>query len=350
MPKETMTSKERWLAVLQRKQPDRMPMDFGATQEMCDKLVRHLGVADADEAMRKLHIDTKLIVGPDYAGPALPENTDIYGCRYCNVRYASGVYQECTAHPLADYETADEIEKKYTWPSPDWFDYGVIKKQAAGMEHRIIMGGGSEPFLIYALLRGDEQAYMDLILHPEIVHYCLDKLFCFAYENTSRIYEAIPGKVDISYIAEDLGSQTGLLMSQAHINEFIMPGMKRMMDLAHGAGAYVMTHSDGAIRPVLPLFIEAGADLLNPVQWVCEGMERRALKRDFGDRLIFHGGLDNQHTLPFGTAEDVRSEVRDNMEIFGDGYILAPCHNIQAVTPPENIVAMYEEGYRYGFK
>jgi len=79
-------------------------------------------------------------------------------------------------------------------------------------------------------------------------------------------------------------------------------------------------------------------------------MEREELKRDFGHQLIFHGGMDNQQTLPFGTVEDVRQEVVDNLEILGkDGdYILAPCHNLQAVSPVENIIAMYESGYRYG--
>ena len=78
-------------------------------------------------------------------------------------------------------------------------------------------------------------------------------------------------------------------------------------------------------------------------------MERRALASDFGEQLIFHGGMDNQYTLPFGSVDDVRREVRENIEIFGTGFILAPCHNIQVVSPPENIVAIYEEGYHYGF-
>jgi uroporphyrinogen decarboxylase len=79
-------------------------------------------------------------------------------------------------------------------------------------------------------------------------------------------------------------------------------------------------------------------------------MDREGLKKDFGDRLIFHGAVDNQYTLPFGTVEEVRQEVRDNICILGDGggYILAPCHNIQPVTPPENVVAMYDECLRFG--
>ncbi|GAB4456420.1 MAG: hypothetical protein Kow00120_25730 [Anaerolineae bacterium] len=91
--------------------------------------------------------------------------------------------------------------------------------------------------------------------------------------------------------------------------------------------------------------------LLNPIQWRTKGMDRAALKRDFGDRVVFHGGMDNQYTLPFGTVAEVRQEVRDNLRILGEGggYILAPCHNIQANTPPENIVALYETGYAEGW-
>jgi len=98
--------------------------------------------------------------------------------------------------------------------------------------------------------------------------------------------------------------------------------------------------------------IEAGIDVLNPIQWRCQGMEREGLKRDFGDQVIFHGGMDNQYTLAFGTVEEVRQEVADNLRILGEGggYILAPCHNIQAVSPPENIVAMYETGYECGWR
>jgi len=103
---------------------------------------------------------------------------------------------------------------------------------------------------------------------------------------------------------------------------------------------------------ILPDMVKAGIDVLNPIQWRCRGMDRKALKRDFGQKLVFHGAMDNQQTLPFGTVEDVRREVVENLRILGrgGGYILAPCHNIQANTPPENVVAMYEKGYEEGWK
>jgi uroporphyrinogen decarboxylase len=113
----------------------------------------------------------------------------------------------------------------------------------------------------------------------------------------------------------------------------------------------VFHHDDGAIRPFLPELVDMGIDILNPVQHTCPGMEMKGLKRDFGARLCFHGGIDNQKVLPFGTPEEVRQEVRraiDALASDGTGYILAPCHNLQAVSPVENIVAMYDEAFRYG--
>jgi len=346
-----MTPRERWLAVLRRQEPDRVPMDYWATGEATEKVIKHLGCANADEMFRRLHIDRVCGVGPRYAGPQPPAGEDIFGCRYQTVNYGAGVYSECAHNPLAKYETLEELQREYAWPNPDWWDYSGIAEQLKGGHDRPIQGGGSEPFLTYKSLRGMEQAYMDLVLHPDIAHFCLDKLFGLAYENTRRIYEQIPGQVMITYVAEDLGSQEGLLISREHIREFLLPGMKRMMDLAHQAGAYVFHHSDGAVREILPDLIEAGIDVLNPIQWRCKGMERAGLKRDFGDKLVFHGGVDNQYTLAFGSVEQVRQEVIDNLRLLGagGGYILAPCHNLQAVSPPENVVAMYDTGYECGW-
>ncbi|MGQ9554773.1 MAG: uroporphyrinogen decarboxylase family protein [Anaerolineae bacterium] len=360
MSRETMTPKERWLAVLKREKPDRVPMDYWATEEATDKLLRHLGCADLRALYERLHIDRVITVGPlliggtagpRFVGPTVKEDCDVYGCRYRDVDYGTGVYRECIYNPLAQYEAIEQIEANYQWPSPDWWDYSEIAAQIKGWEDYPIQGGGSEPFLIYKNLRGQEQAMIDLIEHADIVHYCLDKLFALAYQNSLRIYEQIPGKVTLSYVAEDMGGQTGLLFSAKHIREFLIPRMKRIIDLAHQAGAYVFHHTDGAARDIIPDMIAAGIDILNPIQWRCPGMEREGLKQDFGDKIVFHGGVDNQYTLPFGMVDEVCQEVRDNLRILGagGGYILAPCHNIQAVSPPENIVAMYETGYEEGW-
>ena len=351
MPKETMTPRERWLAVLRRAKPDRVPMDYWATPEATTRLMRHTGARTRRQLLRRLHIDYVVSVGPRYVGPRLPRRTDVFGCRYRMVSYGAGAYNEVTSHPLAAFSSVEEIQAHYTWPDPDWWDYSHIPDDIRGQEHYPIRGGGSEPFLIYKNLRGQEQALIDLIENPAIVHYCLGKLFDLAYENTCRIFEAIPGKVLMTYVAEDMGAQQGLMFSPRQIRTFLLPGMRRMIELSHGAGAYVFHHNDGNIRAMLPELIALGIDLLNPIQWRAAGMDRAELKREFGAQVVFHGAMDNQHTLPFGAVEDVRQEVLDNLCILGagGGYILAPCHNIQAVSPPENIVAMYETGYQYGW-
>jgi uroporphyrinogen decarboxylase len=285
-------------------------------------------------------------------GPPPNEGEDIWGIRYRDIDYGTGSYREAATSPLARCNSVEEIETNYIWPSPDHWDYSHLPEAIRGNEHRIIRGGGSEPMLVYKNLRGDRQAFTDLIEHPDIVRYCLGKLFDLAYQNTLRIFESIPGAVSITYVAEDLGGQDAIMYSPEHCREFFFPGMKRMMDLTRQHGSYVFTHSDGSFREVLPDLVGMGVQVLNPIQWRCKGMDREGLKRDFGDKLVFHGGVDNQYTLPFGTTEEVRSEVLDNYRILGEGggYILAPCHNIQSVTPPVNIETLYETGLEYGWR
>ncbi|NLO36949.1 MAG: uroporphyrinogen-III decarboxylase-like protein [Clostridiaceae bacterium] len=350
MAHEAMTSRERWLAVLSGRKPDRLPLDYWATAEADEKLRRHLGCASRTELEARLHLDRPLHLAPRYIGPPPAPDQDIYGCRYRDVAYSQGVYRECVSHPLADFDSVEAIEAGYRWPQADWFDVSGLPAQAAGQKHLPLAAGGSEPFLTYKNLRGDEQAFMDLLLNPEIVDYCLDKLFGLAYEQTCRIYEQLPGSVTYSYVAEDMGGEQSLMIAPDLIRRFLLPRMKRMVDLAHQAGVYVFHHNDGAIRAILPDLIAMGIDLLNPIQWRCRGMDRATLKQDFGRAVVFHGGMDNQVTLPFGSLADVRQEVADNIRLLGagGGYILAPCHNIQAVSPPENIVAMYETAYALG--
>lgn len=374
MNKETMSPKERWLAVLSRQTPDRVPMDYWSTPEFSAKLIKQIGLSRKSEAglvkdlsgpvydstlkpvegfnalrqaLVSMHVDFVITVGPEYVGPPLPKDTDVFGIQYRSIQYGSGEYSEAATHPLANYQSVEEIEANYSWPDPDWWDYSLIPQQIAAWETYPIQGGGSEPFLLYKNLRGDEQAMMDLVLNPQIVEYCLGKLFDLAYQRSLRIYETIPGKVNITYVAEDMGGQDNLMFSKRHIRQFLLPGMKRIADLAHQAGAYVFHHNDGNCRAILPDMLELGIDVLNPIQWRSKGMEREGLKADFGDRLIFHGGVDNQYTLPFGSVDEVRQEVLDNLRILGagGGYILAPCHNIQPVSPPENVVAMYQTCY-----
>jgi len=345
-----MTPLERWLAVLRRERPDRVPMDYWGTNEFTCQLMSHLGCSSKRATLERLHVDFVVKPKAVYVGRPRPRGLDPFGCRHAFVGNETGVYEECVSHPLAEFTTPEEIEENYIWPSPDWWDYSTIVEQVEGFEDYPVQGGGSEPFLIYKNLRGAEQAFIDLVENPDLAHYILGKLFDLAYQDTVRIFESIPGRMNLCYIAEDLGDQTDLMISPRHIQTYLLPGMRRMIELAHQGGAFVFHHDDGSIRRILPDLIDLGIDVLNPIQWRCPGMERVALKRDFGDSVIFHGGMDNQITLPFGSEEDVRMEVRLNLRMLGKGggYILAPCHNLQGNTPVENVVAMYETGYEEG--
>ena len=184
----------------------------------------------------------------------------------------------------------------------------------------------------------------------EIAEAILGRIFQVDQSVFQRILDQVADRIELVYIAEDLGTQESLLMSPRMFRQFLKPRMKRLIDLAHSYGVKVMHRDDGAIRPRIPDLIEAGIDILNPVQWRCRGMDREGLVRDFGRALIFHGGIDNQQTLPFGTPEDVRRQVAENIRIFGDakGYIVGPCHNIQANTKTANIVAFYEAVHEFG--
>ncbi|MCM8825241.1 MAG: uroporphyrinogen-III decarboxylase-like protein [Candidatus Omnitrophica bacterium] len=350
MGKDAMTPVERWSAVLSRQKPDRIPLFWRATRETLIRVKEYLGISENSELFERLHIDEIVVVFPDYAGPKVKEGYDFFGCGFKDISYGAGVYSECVYHPLAEFETLQEIKRNYKFPSIDWFDFSCIKKQIQGKEHLPIFGGGMEPFLRYTQLRGLEMAMMDLVEKPDIVDYCMEQIFQLYYKITEGIYQQIPGKVLLTMVAEDFGSQESLLFSPGCIREFFLPRMKKMMDLAHQNGAYVITHSDGAIRDIIPDLIECGVDVLDPVQWRCKNMDRASLKKDFGEKICFHGAVDNQYTMPFGSVEEVKKEVIENIKILGEngGYFLGPCHNLQVITPPENIVAMYETAYYEG--
>ena len=346
-----LTSLERWQSVSHHEIPDRVPTDFWSTREVLQRLLKELNCATEDDLWRKLRIDRLHAVSARYAGP---KQDDIWHLKYRTVPYANGAgtYDEVIFHPLANAQTIEDIEA-FDWPDPNWFDVSHIPDQVDRLHRQgwPVHCGSYEPFLLYCNLRGMENAFMDLVTNPELADAILTHLFDFHYTLIQRELEAAgKGNVEVSYIAEDLGTQTGLLMSEALVDRFIRPNMKKMIDCAHSFGAIAFHHSDGAVRPLIRGMIEIGIDVLNPIQWRCPGMERESLKAEFGNRLVFHGAVDNQQTLPYGSVEDVVAEVKENIDILGKkgGYILAPCHNIQPITSTEKIVAMYKTAYQYG--
>lgn len=340
-----MTPRERWRAVFERREPDRIPCDFWSTHEVLSRLLRELQCATEDDLWRALGIDRTHEIAPRFVGPE-ERRDNLWKIEFKEQVYADGLgsYAELAAAPLAAYSEPEEVEE-FPWPDPDWFDFSHVAEDLERIQDWPIRGGSFEPFNLYCALRGLELAFVDVATDSPFLEAALERIFRFTHEFNRRMFEAAGhGAVDYTYVAEDFGGQTALLMKPAKIERYFVPRMKAMIDLAHAHGVRAFHHDDGAIRAILPRMIEIGIDVLNPIQWRCAGMEREGLKRDFGDSVIFHGGVDNQQTLPFGTPEDVRNEVLENIRILGagGGYIVAPCHNIQPVSPTENILALYE--------
>ena len=343
-----MTARERWLALFEGRPVDRPPCDYWATGEVTARLKRELGCPGDRALWQRLGIDKCIHLAPRHPRAAetdwhLQSLFSIWGIETLDIGYGCGVYREVARGPLEGAETVRDVER-FAWPDPEEWDVSGIRSDAAAWCDYPILCGSHEPFYLYSRMRGMERALMDLAEAPEIAEAALERIHWIHERLIGRILEAASGVIDFVYVAEDLGTQCAPLMSPALFRRFLRPTLEKIIALAHRHGARVFHHDDGAIRRLLPDLIDMGIDLLNPVQWRCSGMDRAGLVRDFGARLVFHGGVDNQQTLPFGSPADVRREVKDNLSIFAGakGYIVAPCHNIQPNTPTENIVAMYE--------
>lgn len=347
-----MTPRERWLALLAGEKPDRVPTDYWATDEVTERLQRELRCPTLEDLYTRLNIDGVLKVFPRRTVEHFPGDprADIWGIRRKAVQYGTGSYDEFDSHPLEAVSTVEEIHA-FPWPKAADHDFASFRKEIEqAPHHRMIRSGEYEPFLLYCAMRGIELAMMDLLAEPEIVATALKYIFDYHYELNARIFEIGHGKIDVFYLAEDLGGQSSLLFRVEQIRKYFIPNQLKMADLARSHGVHVFYHTDGSARDILPDLIDTvGIEVLNPIQWRCPGMEREGLVRDFGKKVIFHGAMDNQQTLPFGTVDDVRAEVLENLQIFsGARWICAPCHNLQPVSPTANIVAMYETIHEHG--
>lgn len=315
-----------------------------------EQLRKEYQTEDELELYRKMGIDKLVWVGPAYTGkkPQLMENATVVNC--WGVQYTSfqvnekAAYPEALNTPLRDCEDAEDILAYEYWPSPDDFDYDTAAEFAKrARKDFYTLGPWVSFFEVYCGLRSQEEALVDLLCEPEIVTAALDKIEAIQTEMMKRFFDKAGDAVDMVFISDDMGSQTNLLMSPEAWEEHIGPRLKRWCDFIHAEGKKVFYHSDGACEKLLPNLIEAGIDILNPIQHVCNGMDRRELKAKYGDRVLFHGGVENQKILPFGSVKDVAQETRTCLETLGggnEGYICASCHIIQADSPLENVHAM----------
>jgi uroporphyrinogen decarboxylase len=343
-----MNSKERVIKAVTLQRPDRTPVDLWALPPVTFQLRNHFRVEKDEEVWKALGVDLRSI-WPDYIGPKhklFPDGSwiDWWGIHKKMV----GSFDEIADYPLARYNTVEEIER-YSWPDPSWFDYEGLTQQCEQFEEYALVVRDPGPYTTCVLrvamyLRSMDKFMMDLILNPEIAQAILNHVAEFYLEMSRRILETIGEFTNIYCIADDVGMQEGLLLSPNMFDRFIKPYFVQFVDLAKKYDQRVMYHSCGAIKPLIPRFVDLGIDILNPIQLSAQGMDPVELKREFGEILCFHGALDVQTVLFTGTPDKIRDEVARLCRLFGKegGFILAPTNNIVPETPLENILAVYE--------
>jgi len=350
MKNNPLSSRERVRLALTHRETDRIPIAMVCSginepaRSAFQEYLRAQGYGTLKEYLDAL-VDIKG-VGPEYQGPPLEPGNDIWGVRRKVVQYGVGAYDEIDHHPLANAENPDPLAQ-YPWPKTDWYDYTVLPKRIAAAHadgERCIMVGNGNPFETTWYMRGFEQIFLDLVINPELVHGIMDRVTRFYVEHFQRILSAARGEVDLVFTADDIGGQNGLLLSLDMWEQFVKPYHVRLNAAIHEHGAKVIYHTDGGVMDALPGLIDMKIDVLQALQFDAAGMDAVKMKANFGDKLCFEGGVSVQRTLPFGTPDEVREEVKHLIATLGQdgGYILGPAHTIQAGTPPDNIHAMFE--------
>jgi len=351
-----MNSKERVLAVLNRKAVDRLPVDIWHTPEIEQVLHDHFGTKRDLDLYRKMGIDKIVWISPMYNAPDADSpagsfhdgaaQRSMWGTPLKEQQAGDATYHEFGEAPLRGYETVESLDTYPHWPEPDHFDYeAMVATAMEASKDFVTMGPWVSFFEIYCQMRGLETSMMDLALKPDLVIATLDRIEDCQTQMMRRFFNRVAGHLDMVFISDDMGSQNGLLISEGMWDLFFKDRMTRWCEMIHSYGLKVFYHSDGACGPLIPRLIDCGIDVLNPIQHVCPGMDRSELKRKYGERVVFHGGIENQQALPFGTADDVRQETRECLRTLGagrEGYIVCSCHNVQSGTPLENVLAMVE--------
>ena len=376
-----MTPRKRFLAALNHEEPDRIPLDLGGINTSLmigthDNLKQYLGMADQpthilsktwqiaktpESILEKFSIDTRYIF-PEINPPQSvveekgKNETDYFIDEWGVKRRFVLHYYEMESHPLQDAKRIEDIEA-YPWPDPKEFIVLDGLRQRARQMHEdtdyAIAGymGGASLFEQAWYMRGYTNLLVDFMVNKELAHALLSNILSVRKKNADLYLSEAGEYLDAFQIGDDIATQDNPAMSPELYREMLKPYQAELFQYVKArTPAKLYYHSCGSVVPLIDDLIEIGVDALNPVQATARGMDTAELKRRFGNRIAFWGAIDSQKALPFGTVDDVRKEVRKRIADLapGGGYILAGVHNLQPDIPPENIVAMYEEGASFG--
>jgi uroporphyrinogen decarboxylase len=384
-----MNSRERVLTALNHKEPDRVPFDMGGTvvtgiqAKAYRRLRQYLGLPEKevtiidmlqqlalvdDDVMQRLGVDVRNVSPRSTASFKIdvketPDGRYIYFYDEYQVGWRmpidDGMYYDMFEHPLSGDITPENIDR-YTLPDPlDPARFSGLReasRKVLELEKRALIVGNISAgiFELYLWTRGFKDGYADWAGNPVLAQKMLRKYVELQMAYWEKMFDVMQGiPIDVVQMADDLAGQNGMLISPNSYRKQLKPLHKEMFDYIHSkSGAKIFFHSCGSVRSIIPDLIEAGVDILNPVQVNAAKMDSAELKREFGKDICFWGGgVDTQMAFDENhTPAEVRADVRKRLEDFmpGGGFVFNTVHNIQGNVPPENIMAMWETIQEYG--
>jgi uroporphyrinogen decarboxylase len=382
-----MTSRERLKTALNHCEPDRVPYDLAGTTVTSisglayERAMKFKGYSDYYDESETVDLVSQIIIPPEEMLVKLKSDTrraganrilelekmlgkegdtwilkDQYNCTW-EMAEGSDFYFNQTYHPLEQYDDISDVQKQLVIP-----DLSSYKNDMYELFDTQIAKSPESPFIfdrncaglteMYLRFRGYEKGYMDMAMYPDETREILDRIAEHKIQYWDIVGDYILDKsledtFQIVSECDDLGTQQSLLVSPQMLNDLVYPSMRLYMGFIKKKmpGVKIFFHSCGAVKSIIPEFIDMGIDILNPVQYTASTMDLSELKRDFGKDIVFWGGgIDTQSTLSRGSTQEIRDEVKRNIDILapGGGYIFAPVHNIQEDVSPENFWAMWE--------
>lgn len=359
-----MTSRERILTAFEHREPDRVPTFIWINGEAMERVIEHLGVEDAAEAHRRLRIDRWEGVGLSSSRPEEVQDQiealvpDEYkdderfevqwSGRVVRVHQGSHYLDDPVWLPLADAEEPEDLEP-YPLPRPEWVSMPEdLPAQVRSLQDdgALVMGHLEQPFKSAWLLRGMDDVLMDYVIRPELLDALYDCFYGVAVRRGELFAQA---GVDLIQITGDLAMQDRMIMSPDAWRRFDRERLREVISRIKAANpdTRVMMHTDGDCRAIVDNLIDCGLEVLNPIQPEC--MDPAKFKQRWGDRLVMHGCVSLQRSLPFGEPADVDREIKHLIDRcgIGGGLCLGPSNVIFKEIPPENVVALYDAVQRH---
>ncbi|MHA1724801.1 MAG: uroporphyrinogen decarboxylase family protein [Promethearchaeota archaeon] len=377
-----MKSRDRVNLALNHVQPDKVPIDLGGDQSSIHvkaykRLLENLGIEDdnivfadfveqnvvpCEEILERFQSDTRYIrpinsmvkedFVPEYEGKfvGVYDQFGIFYGNFAEKNLDDVLYYDPVIHPLADVKNVQEIHQ-YDWPNgKDKRPFKNLREKAKKLreqtEHALVSPPIGCIFENCTFLFGFIKAIRYTLKRPELIKAAMEELLRYWIDYNEVFLGEVGEYLDVVCVNGDLGAQKGPLLDVKLYEKLIQPYEKKLAEKIHElAPVKINYHSCGAVSQYIPYFAENGYDAFNPVQVSAHSMEPCKLKHQYGHLITFWGGACNtQQILPFGSPEQVRNEVRYNMNCFkpNGGYIAANIHNITAEVPPENIIALFD--------